>query len=194
MLGVIGMTPAQADVYTWTDADGIVHISSSKPENRDQAFRTHKIPCYAADPACRRQDWEQVPLETREFGIEISTAARRHAVEESLIRAVIHAESAYRPDAVSPKGAQGLMQLMPGTQRELAVVDPWDPALNIDGGTRYLALLLEQFGNDVELASAAYNAGPDAVRRYGGVPPYDETREYVRRIRILLRRYRQAEV
>jgi hypothetical protein len=192
---VCGLTaPASAQVYTWKDADGVTHISSTPPTDRDQRFRTHKIPCYAADPTCRQRNWEQVPLELTEYHLEIRDAARRHAVDESLIRAVIHAESAYRHDAVSPKGAQGLMQLMPATQRELAVADPYDPALNIDGGTRYLARLLDQFGGDVDLASAAYNAGPDAVRRHGGIPPYDETREYVRRVRILLRRYRQAGV
>jgi soluble lytic murein transglycosylase-like protein len=183
---------AAAQVYTWKDADGITHISSTPPTDQNQGFRTHKIPCYAADPTCRQRNWEQVPLELAEYRLEIRDAARRHAVDESLIRAVIHAESAYRHDAVSPKGAQGLMQLMPATQRDLAVDDPYDPALNIDGGTRYLARLLNQFGGDVDLASAAYNAGPDAVRRHGGIPPYDETREYVRRVKILLRRYRQA--
>jgi soluble lytic murein transglycosylase-like protein len=137
-------------------------------------------------------DWEQVPLVTDLFADVILDAADRYRVDSSLIRAVIHAESDYRADARSPKGAQGLMQLMPATQAELEVVDPYDPALNIHGGTRYLARMLDLFDGDVELASAAYNAGPAAVRRHGGIPPYAETKEYVRRIRILHRRYRGA--
>ena len=113
-------------------------------------------------------------------------------MEESLIRAIIHAESAYQPDAQSPTGAQGLMQLMPATAQEMRVADPFDPALNIRGGTRYLSDLLLEFDGDVVKAAAAYNAGPGAVHKYGGVPPYEETKEYVRRIQILYQRYRKA--
>jgi soluble lytic murein transglycosylase-like protein len=136
--------------------------------------------------------WEKVPLNTRAFLAEIRSAAQNNAVEESLIRAIIHAESAYQPDAQSPKGAQGLMQLMPATQAELQVSNPFDPGDNIHGGARYLSQLLARFDGDFELAAAAYNAGPSAVNRYGGIPPYDETREYVRRVKILYRRYGQA--
>ena len=137
-------------------------------------------------------DWERVPLDTSAFAPEIGQASSEHGVEPSLIRAIIHAESAYQPDAVSPRGAQGLMQLMPGTQQDLGVVDVFQPASNINGGTSYLAQMLDEFDGDVRLASAAYNAGPGAVRKYGGVPPYSETKEYVRRIEILHRRYRLA--
>ena len=124
---------------------------------------------------------------------EIQRAASAHAVDEALIRAVIHAESAYQPDAVSPRGARGLMQLMPETMAELQVSNVFHPDTNIDGGTSYLAKMLNQFGGDVELAAAAYNAGAGAVRNHGGVPPYPETREYVRRVLILYRRYRRAD-
>lgn len=182
----------KAQIYKYTDADGVVHYSSTPPKNGEQA-KAFRFPCYASDPGCSgRQDWEQVPLDTRAFGTEIRAAASQWAVDESLIRAIIHAESAYQPEARSPKGAQGLMQLMPATQQDLGVPDALDPAMNIDGGTRYLAQMLELFDGNIELASAAYNAGPDAVRRYSGIPPFDETREYVRRIRILHRRYRLA--
>jgi soluble lytic murein transglycosylase-like protein len=121
----------------------------------------------------------------------IKIAAEFNAVDESLIRAIIHAESAYQPDAQSPKGAQGLMQLMPATQQEMDVSDPFNPELNIEGGTRYLSNLLLEFNGDIALAAAAYNAGTNAVRKYGGIPPFEETREYVRRVRILYRRYQQ---
>lgn len=180
-----------AQVYKYTDAEGIVHYTNVKPAGVSD-LKTFNFPCYASDPTCRQVDWENIPLNTRAFSAEISDAARRHAVEESLIRAIIHAESAYQPDAKSPKGAQGLMQLMPDTQVELAVADPYEPWSNIDGGTLYLAQMLASFDDDVELAAAAYNAGPSAVRSHGGVPPYEETREYVRRVKILYRRYRTA--
>ena len=181
----------QADVYKWVDENGIVSFSNIEPPS-NQDYKVLKFPCYASDPKCRSISWEKVPLNTHSFQREIKAAAELTAVEESLIRAIIHAESAYQVDAQSPKGAQGLMQLMPATQKELRVSDPFDPALNIDGGARYLSDLLLEFDGDITLAAAAYNAGSGAVRKYGGIPPYEETREYVRRIRILYRRYRQV--
>jgi soluble lytic murein transglycosylase-like protein len=181
----------QAQVYKWVDEDGIVTYSNIAPPS-DQDFQTLRFPCYAADPKCRSVSWEKVPLNTRSFRNEIQSASRYNSVEESLIRAIIHAESAYQADAQSPKGAQGLMQLMPATQAELNVSDPFNPQENIQGGALYLSQLLAQFNGDFELAAAAYNAGPNAVNKYGGVPPYDETQEYVRRIKILYRRYGQA--
>ena len=181
----------EAQVYKWVDEDGIVTYSNIAPPT-DQDFQTLRFPCYAADPKCRSVRWENVPLNTRAFRTEIQSASRYNSVDESLIRAIIHAESAYQPDAQSPKGAQGLMQLMPATQKEVQVSNPFDPADNIRGGAKYLSKLLAEFNGNWELAAAAYNAGPGAVNKYGGVPPYDETREYVRRVRILYRRYGQA--
>jgi soluble lytic murein transglycosylase-like protein len=116
-------------------------------------------------------------------------AAQRHGLDPELVLAVVSVESAFRPDAVSPKGAQGLMQLMPGTARELGVKDPLDPAANLDGGTRYLNALIRQYKGDLKRALAAYNAGAGAVKRHGGVPPYRETREYVQKV---LERYKPA--
>ena len=179
---------SQAQVYKWVDDDGIVSYSNiAPPVNQD--FQVLRFPCYAADPKCRSVSWEKVPLNTQSFRTEIRSAAQLSAVDESLIRAIIHAESAYQSDAQSPKGAQGLMQLMPATQAELDVSNPFDPEDNIRGGARYLSQLLMEFDGDYELAAAAYNAGPTAVLKYGGVPPYDETQEYVRRVKILYRRY-----
>ena len=183
--------PAPAQVYKWVDEDGVVNYSNTAPPENAE-FSVLRFPCYASDPKCRSVAWEKVPLNTRSFESEIRAAARTNAVDEALIRAIIHAESAYQPDAVSPKGAQGLMQLMPVTQSEVAVTNPFDPAQNIRGGAAYLARLLDEFSDDLELAAAAYNAGPSAVYRHGGVPPYEETREYVRRIKILHRRYANA--
>jgi soluble lytic murein transglycosylase-like protein len=121
---------------------------------------------------------------------DVSESARRAHVDPALIEAVIANESGFDPNATSTTGARGLMQLMPQTAASLGVDDPYDPAQNVRGGTRYLRSLLDRFG-DVELAVAAYNAGPGAVERYGGVPPYAETKEYVRNV---LARYRELRL
>ncbi|HET8644802.1 MAG TPA: lytic transglycosylase domain-containing protein [Vicinamibacteria bacterium] len=111
-----------------------------------------------------------------------TAAARRHDIDPALVLALVQVESAFQPRAVSPRGARGLTQLMPGTARELGVKDAFDPAQNLDGGARYLRLLLVRYGGDLKRALAAYNAGPGAVDRHRGVPPYRETRQYVRRV------------
>jgi len=118
----------------------------------------------------------------------IETAAALHNVDAALVRAVIHAESAFNPYAVSPKGAQGLMQLMPATARMLGVNNSFSPESNIHGGTKYLAQLLRRFRNEA-LAVAAYNAGEVPVTKYNGIPPYSETRAYVRRVLQLKKQY-----
>jgi soluble lytic murein transglycosylase-like protein len=112
----------------------------------------------------------------------VVAAARRHGLDPALVRAVVGVESAFLPQAVSAKGAQGLMQLMPGTARDLGVADPFDPAANLDGGSRYLSSLVARYDGDLTKALAAYNAGMGAVARHGGVPPYAETRNYVRKV------------
>lgn len=117
-----------------------------------------------------------------EFDAIIDDHARARGLSPVLVRAVIEAESAFNPRAVSRVGAMGLMQLMPGTARDLGVSDPFDPVENIRGGTTYLRALLDRFDGDERLALAAYNAGPGAVERYGSVPPYRETRDYVAKI------------
>lgn len=118
------------------------------------------------------------------FGTMIEAMAARHGVDPRLVKAVVQVESAYRPDARSPKGAMGLMQLMPETARRYALRNPYDPESNLDAGVRHLRSLLDRF--DLSLALAAYNAGEGAVRRFGGIPPYRETRDYVSRILRLL--------
>jgi soluble lytic murein transglycosylase-like protein len=118
----------------------------------------------------------------------IDSASALHEVDPALVRAVIHAESAFNPYAVSPKGAQGLMQLMPATARMLGVRNSFSPESNIQGGTKYLAQLLKRFRNEAH-AIAAYNAGEVPVTRYNGIPPYTETREYVRRVLKLKKQY-----
>jgi soluble lytic murein transglycosylase-like protein len=115
--------------------------------------------------------------------------ARKHGLDPDLVLAVVGVESAFRPDAVSPEGAQGLMQLMPGTAESLGVEDAFDPGQNLDGGVRHLGSLLTLYEGDLSRALAAYNAGEAAVARHGGIPPFRETRDYVKKV---LERYRRA--
>ena len=127
---------------------------------------------------------EVVPAATggKDIASLAAEAARRHSLDPALVAAVVAVESGFRADAVSPKGAQGLMQLMPATARSLGVKDSLDPADNLDGGTRHLRGLIERYNGDVKRALAAYNAGEGAVARHGGVPPYPETVAYVRKV------------
>jgi len=191
LLVFAGFQSARADVYKFIDEDGMVNYTNVKPTGQANV-KTFSFPCYASDNKCNQLDWENIPLNRNAFAHEIQAAADVFTVETSLIRAIIHAESAYHADALSPKGAQGLMQLMPATQKELQVEDAFDPLSNIEGGTLYLSRLLEKFDQDIALTAAAYNAGPGAVSKYSGIPPYKETREYVRRVKILYRRYSSA--
>jgi len=112
------------------------------------------------------------------FNAWIKQASAKHGLDPALVRAVMEVESGGDPSAVSPKGAQGLMQIMPDTAKDLKLSDPFDPSASIDAGSRYLAAQLKAFG-DVRLALAAYNAGPEAVRKYAGIPPFPETQRYV---------------
>lgn len=122
------------------------------------------------------------PQPATAYDAQIQQAASAQQLPPALLRAVIQQESGYNPRAVSSAGAMGLMQLMPATARALGVADPFDPTQNINGGARYLRQLLDRFGGDERLALAAYNAGPGAVNRYGGVPPFAETQRYVARV------------
>ena len=157
-----------------------------------------KIPYAIFTPSCyacnvnSNINWHTTPLHLQAFGDEIALAARQFSVDPALVRAVIHAESGFNPRARSNKGASGLMQLMPGTARMLGVADTLQPKDNIRGGAQYLAELLTRFGNDTRLAAAAYNAGPGAVQKYAGVPPYAETQVYVQRVKILFQRYKDG--
>ncbi len=117
-----------------------------------------------------------------ETDLLIKKYSQQNNIDENLVKAVIKAESGYNPNAVSPAGAQGLMQLMPSTAKGLGVNNPLDPEQNIAGGVKYLKGLLNRFEGKLDLALAAYNAGPNAVKKYGGIPPYNETQNYVKRV------------
>ncbi|MCF6319346.1 MAG: lytic transglycosylase domain-containing protein [Proteobacteria bacterium] len=135
-------------------------------------------------------NWETTPLVLNKFEQDIQKYAKRFDIKPSLIKAIIHAESSFKPDAKSSAGAQGLMQLMPATQKTYAVTDPYDPSQNIKGGTAYLKHLMNRYNNNLTLSLAAYNAGETAVAKYNNsVPPYDETENYIKRVKILQKRY-----
>lgn len=130
-------------------------------------------------------------LDTQSYRREIEAAAGQYGVDRALVRAVMHAESGFRPNAISMAGAQGLMQLMPATAERFAVDNPFDPRQNIRGGVRYLAWLLRRFNGNETLALAGYNAGEASVVEHNGVPPYAETQSYVTLVRSLTERYRR---
>ncbi|TVP53249.1 MAG: lytic transglycosylase domain-containing protein [Halomonadaceae bacterium] len=175
-------------VYRYRDETGITSFSNQRPQAAD--FDVIRFHCFACAPGST-VDWQNTRLFVNRFQSEIETTTRQAGLDPALVRAVIHAESAFNPAAVSPRGAQGLMQLMPATARELGVSDAMDVAQNIRGGVDYLARMLRLHQGDVALATAAYNAGPGAVRRHRGIPPFAETEAYVERVAILHQRYRE---
>jgi len=132
------------------------------------------------------------PPQLKPYSKEFRAAAKRTGVEDAMLRAFAHAESGFDANAVSSKGAQGVMQLMPEVAREYAVLDPFSPAQSIDGGARHLKQLVRRYNGDLELVAAAYNAGIGTVSQYQGIPPYRETIEYVAKVQALYDRYKQA--
>lgn len=180
---------AAGDIYGYTDDTGVT-VLSNVPDGS-----SYKL--MLADPdqyRMRRKSEYRLPRSARDlpqkspFATEIVAAANAFDLDPALLHAVIAVESNHNPVALSPKGAQGLMQLMPDTSRRFGVADPWHPDQNIRGGARYLADLLAMFDNDLSLALAAYNAGEQAVLRYGRrIPPYPETRDYVEKVLSLYR-------
>lgn len=168
---------ASAQIYSWRDTDGSLVLSSTPKAGATVTYTVRN----AASPI--RTTSRAISRRAQEFEPLIAAYAEEHDVRPDLVRAVIQAESGFNPSARSVKGAMGLMQLMPATAAELGVTDPFDPAQNIRGGVAYLKSLLVQYSQNEELALAAYNAGPTAVDRYDGVPPYRETRNYIQRIK-----------
>ncbi|MEC9466414.1 MAG: lytic transglycosylase domain-containing protein [Myxococcota bacterium] len=181
---------ALAEFYIYTDKDGITHVTNIPPHKvkKKQAINTFDW----TDELGTLRRVHRVDVDT--FDPTISEAADYYTLPRALVKAVIAVESSFNPKAVSPAGAQGLMQLMPATAREMEVPDSFDPVANIYGGTRYLRVLATRFQGDIRKTIAAYNAGPSAVNRAGGVPNYPETQKYVKRVLKLYRHYlKQAQ-
>lgn len=177
-LEILAATPAEAQVYLRRNADGVLEATDS-PETSEFRLRFSAKGVLIHSRGFRSRA-------RPEFDPYIEDAAGKFGVSSDLIRAIIRVESSFDEYAVSSKGAKGLMQLMPATARRFGVSNPFDPAQAIMGGTEYLAYLLGLFRGNIDLAAAGYNAGENAVLRYGGVPPYKETRNYVVRVNAAL--------
>lgn len=172
------VSPARADIFRYRDENGVWHFTNIRSDVRYRLY----IRSYSKMGVDYIRDYEGI----------IQQASQRFQVDPFLIKAVIKAESDFNHRAVSQKGAQGLMQLMPGTADAMRVEDPFNPEENIYGGTRYLSLMLNRFKNDKRLALAAYNAGPERVEDHKGVPPFAETRSFVDKVLQYYGQYRSG--
>jgi soluble lytic murein transglycosylase-like protein len=175
---------ARADIFQFTDADGVVHYTNVQPRNTGwkRLYRTDDAPRAASSPATREGARVADPERLKRYGAHIREAASLYQLPEAFLRAIVMVESNFFPDAVSEDGAMGLMQLMPSTALNMGVLDAFDPRQNVLGGARYLRMLANRFNGDLVLTVAAYNAGEGAIKRYNGVPPFQETRLYVKRV------------
>lgn len=183
-------------IYKYIDSAGQVHYSAEKPPV-EHSYEQLSKNCFYNSSSCdqkkvRGRPWSSEPLDNSSFVYFIRQTAGKYEMDASLLRAVIHVESGFNPYAISSKGARGLMQLMPPLLQEYEVSRPFDYRQNIVAGTRHLAHLLKRFNQNIALATAAYNAGEGAVRKYKRIPPYKETQNYVRKVHFLFKRYRMA--
>jgi len=163
----------QGDIYSFKDENGVVHVSNVPVDTRYRFKQKEKI---------RKIQDSLYEIRRKRYDSLIKKIAKEKGLDPDLLRAVVEVESYYDPNAVSSKGAMGLMQLMPETARELGVVNPFDPDDNLKGGAQYLRRLIEKYVDRLPLALAAYNAGETAVDRYQKIPPYPETQNYVRKV------------
>jgi len=175
----------RADIYRYVDPDGVVHFTNTPCDVKCDLYIREGPQQEESSPA---GDLTRVWMD--EY---VDRFSRAHDLSPALVKAIIRAESNGERFAVSPKGAQGMMQLMPFTSKRLKVSDPFDPVENIEGGVKYIKELFGVFEGNLVYTVAAYNAGPEAVRKYGGVPPYKETRQYVKRVLDYYRQYSSGE-
>lgn len=175
-------------VYKYKSKTGVPSFSDIEPQG--VRYKLVQVGCYACNVSSM-VNWYKTPLNKSSFKNLIEKSAFLNNVEPALIRAIIHAESHFQEGAISKVGAQGLMQLMPATAKELGVKNALNAQDNIAGGSKHLAKLLKKYNGNIKMVAAAYNAGEGAVKKYGGIPPYSETQVYVQRVQILHGRYRR---
>jgi len=201
----LSASPARAEIYSWVDAQGGIHFTDVDPK------KAQKNPTRGAVVRVGEETdgfGGQPPLiikleggeERKLYAVDIAAyddffrgAAAHYKLPMEFLKAIAKVESNFNPRALSPKAAKGMMQLIDGTARFVDVSDPFDPEQAIYGGARYLRHLANQFAGDLTLTAAAYNAGPEAVRKFAGVPPYDETQRYVERVLFVYRHYRRGD-
>ena len=182
---VIGVTlfvtsPAQADIYLYVDSQGVMHFTNTPTSGKYKVYMSDKA------------KYQDALFNIKSYDDVISEAAARTGISSSLLKAVIYVESYFNPKAVSKKGALGLMQIMPQNLDALNIKDPFDPWENIMGGAYYFKTMLDRFSGQVDLALAAYNAGPTVVEKYNDIPPYPETQRYVKKVLRAFRIYRKS--
>jgi soluble lytic murein transglycosylase-like protein len=191
---------ASADIYQYTDKDGVIHFTTTKPANpsakliaRDEGVKRHASSSSSAAGMPRVAPSDRDPARYTRYDTWIREAAALYKLPVELVRAIIKVESDYDPKATSYAGARGLMQLMPKTAESMQVKDIGDPRENIFGGVRYLRILANTFNGDLVLTIAGYNAGEDAVIRHKGVPPFEQTKDYVTKVLHYYKRYRTLD-
>ena len=207
-----GISPSWGgEIYSFTDDEGVLHLTDRPNDRRYRPVARYNnyqvrvtrsgnpviywsaVPSRSAPPVSWRSSGHRKQKKPQPFEEMVRRTARRTGLSKALLHSIIRAESNFNPDAVSAKGAQGLMQLMPATARHYGVTDSTDPASNMDAGARFMVDLLKQFKYNLKLSLAAYNAGPTAVSKYGGrMPPYPETQRYVKRVLRYYREYQQV--
>ena len=199
--GIAGPISSNAEIFKFVDKDGTIHFTNAPTSvkstpvnlppltqlNFQKYFPTYKV--YHGYQPGGISPLLNLPNQAA-YDPHIKLTCKLYGLDCNLVKAVIRAESGFNPMALSPKGAMGLMQLMPETSRDLGVLNPFDPQQNIDGGARYLRMMLDRFNNNTALALAAYNAGPEEVVKHGGIPPFDETQIYVKTVMDFYNRYR----